>query len=344
MPRRRTGPRLITRSNKPFYFIRFIDHDGKQKERSTGTADSGEAEEVLEEFLKERRGVERPREHRRILIAEVLADYADFKSDNPASAERIAYAMIHLLEFWGEKTVDHINRETLKRYGQKAPRSPSTVRRELSVLRAALNHAAAMNRMLPFGKLELPSESPPRQRWLTRDEVAKLIWSARKEYRAKKQLSYFILIGVYTGARRGAIMDLEWSQIDLERRTIDFNVVGAERTNKRRAQIPIGRKLLGHLSRLKAMAGSDAQFVFHQKRDPTRRIISVVKGFRSASKRAGFTDVTPHTLRHTCASWMAQRGEKMIDASIYLNMTMQTLSKVYAHHDNKHITELADRF
>lgn len=67
--------------------------------------------------------------------------------------------MVHLLEFWGEKTVDHINRETLKRYGQKATRSPSTIRRELSVLRAALNHAAAMNRMLPFGKIELPSES-----------------------------------------------------------------------------------------------------------------------------------------------------------------------------------------
>lgn len=344
MPRRRTGPRLVTRTNKPFYFIRFIDHDGKQKERSTGTANSREAEEVLEEFLKERRGVGKPKEHRYVLIAEALADYADFKSDEPSAATRIAYAMVHLLNFWGEKTVDHINRETLKKYERKAPRSSSTVRRELSVLRAALNHAAAMNRMLPFGTMELPPESVPKQRWLTRDEVAKLIWSARQVSNSKKPLSYFILIGIYTGARRGAIMDLEWSQIDLEKRIIDFNKVGAGRTKKRRARIPIGRKLLGHLSRLKMASGSDAPFVFHQKRDKTRRIISVVKGFRVASKRAGFTDVTPHTLRHTCASWMAQRGEKMIDASIYLNMTMQTLSKVYAHHDNKHITELADRF
>ena len=344
MPRRRTGPRLITRPNKPFYFIRFIDHDGKQKERSTGTAVSAEAEEVLEDFLKERRGVGRPKEHRRILIADVLADYADFKSDEPSAATRIAYAMVHLLDFWDEKTVDHINREMLKKYRQISKRSPSTIRRELSVLRAALNHASAMNRMLPFGKLELPAESQPRKRWLTREETAKLLRAGRIEYRTKRPLSYFILIGVYTGARRGAIMELEWSQIDLQKRIIDFNKAGVDETNKRRAQIPIGRKLHGHLSRMKVTAGDDTPYVFHQKKDKNRRILSVVKGFRSAAKRAGFTDVTPHTLRHTCASWMAQRGEKMIDASVYLNMSMPTLSKVYAHHNNEHIKELADRF
>ena len=95
---------------------------------------------------------------------------------------------------------------------------------------------------------------------------------------------------------------------------------------------------------MKVTAGDETPYVFHQKRDKTRRIISVVKGFRVASKRAGFTDVTPHTLRHTCASWMAQRGEKLIDASVYLNMSMPTLSKVYAHHNDEHIKELADRF
>lgn len=80
--------------------------------------------------------------------------------------------------------------------------------------------------------------------------MARLIWSARQEYRTKKPLSYFILIGVYTGARRGAIMDLEWSQIDLDKRTMNFNKAEAGLTNKRRAQIPIGRKLHAHLSRL----------------------------------------------------------------------------------------------
>ena len=75
MPRRRTGPRLVTRRNKRFYLIRFIDTDGRQKEISAGTEDRSEAEEVLEEFLRERRGVGRPLEHRKVYIADTLVDY-----------------------------------------------------------------------------------------------------------------------------------------------------------------------------------------------------------------------------------------------------------------------------
>ena len=198
MPRRRTGPRLVTRRNKRFYLIRFIDTDGRQKEISAGTEDRSEAEEVLEEFLRERRGVGRPLEHRKVYIADTLVDYAEYQIDNPAAAERTAYAMTHLLDFWGEKTVDHINRETIKQYTARASRSRSTVRRELSTLRAAINHAVAMNRMMPYGKIELPSEGSPRTRWLTRNEAARLLWKARKEYRTKYNLQLFIVIGLYT--------------------------------------------------------------------------------------------------------------------------------------------------
>lgn len=344
MPRRRTGPRLITRRNKRYYLIRFIDTDGRQKEVSTGTEDHSEAEEILEEFLKERRGVGRPLDHRKVFIADVLADYGEYQVDNPSAAERTAYAMTHLLAYWGEKTIDHINRETIKHYVAKAPRSRSTVRRELSTLRAAINHAVAMNRMMPFGKIDLPPESSPRSRWLTRNEAALLLWEARREYRSRYNLQLFIVVGLYTGARRGAIMELEWSQIDFENRTLDFNKPGSVQNNKRRARIPIGRKLYGHLYRRWKQTGDVSTHVFHQKQHPSRPLLSVVKGFEKACKRAGLEGVVQHTLRHTCASWMAQRGEKMIDASNYLNMSMETLSRIYAHHHPEHIKDLADRF
>lgn len=344
MPRRRTGPRIVTRSNKRNYLIRFIDTDGRQKEVSTGTENRSEAEEVLEEFLRERRGVGRPSEHRRTYIADLLADYGEYQIDTPAAAERTAYAMTHLLKFWGERTVDHVNRETIKKYVASAARSQSTVRRELSTLRAAINHGVAMNRMMPFGKIELPAESNPRTRWLTKNEAAQLLWEARRDYRSKYNLQLFIIVGLYTGARRGAIMELEWSQIDFDNRTLDFNKLGTLKTNKRRARIPMGRKLHGHLYRRWQNAGGTSTHVFHQKTKPAKRVLSVVKGFKKACTRARFHDVVQHTLRHTCASWMAQRGEKMIDASNYLNMSMETLSRIYAHHHPEHIKDLADRF
>ena len=344
MPRRRTGPRIVTRRNKRNYIIRFIDTDGRQKEISTRTENRAEAEEVLEDFLKARRGIERPLEPRLVFITDILADYGDYHIDNPTAAQRIAYAMTHLLKYWGNRTVDHINRETIKRYVTGADRSRSTVRRELTVLRAAINHAVEMNRMIPFGKIQLPPESTPRTRWLTRSEAAKLLWEARREYRSKYNLQLFIVVGLYSGARRGAIMELEWSQINFENRTLDFNKPDAIITNKRRARIPLGRKLFGHLHRRWKNSGDVSTHVFHQKTRPRQPVLSVVKGFERACERANLNDVVQHTLRHTCASWMAQRGEKMIDASNYLNMSMETLSRIYAHHHPEHIKDLADRF
>jgi integrase len=344
MPRRRTGPRLVNRPNKPHFFIRYIDNDGKQKELSTGTSINQEAEEVLEEFLKARRGIGRPKEHRFVDVAGLLADYAEHISDNTSAAKRTAYAMVHLLAFWENKTVDHVNIETLKKYRISADRSVSTVRRELSVLRAAIGHAVAMNRIAPFGKIELPKGAPPRKRWLSRNEVARLIRTARLKYRTRYTLCLFILIAAYTGARKSAILELEWSQIDFENRVLDFNKPNTQETNKRRACIPIGRKLFGLLARRYKTSQGMSPFVFHQKQNKSRRVLEISKGFHSTAMLAGMPEVTPHTLRHTCASWMAQRGEKMIDASVYLNMSMETLSKVYSHHNNTHIKELADRF
>jgi integrase len=47
-------------------------------------------------------------------------------------------------------------------------------------------------------------------------------------------------------------------------------------------------------------------------------------------------DVTPHTLRHTAATWLMQNGADLWDAAGYLGMTVQTLERVYGHHRPDH--------
>ena len=59
----------------------------------------------------------------------------------------------------------------------------------------------------------------------------------------------------------------------------------------------------------------------------------VNKGFGSAVKGAGLgSDVTPHVLRHTTATWLMQRGADLWQAAGFLGMTVQMLEKVYGHH------------
>ena len=57
------------------------------------------------------------------------------------------------------------------------------------------------------------------------------------------------------------------------------------------------------------------------------------KGFAAAVQAAGLGgDVTPHILRHTCATWLMQSGVNLWDAAGFLGMTVQQLEQGYGHH------------
>ena len=150
-------------------------------------------------------------------------------------------------------------------------------------------------------------------------------------------LPLFILVGLYSGQRKSAVLGLRWSQVDYRRETIDFNAPGARRTNKRRSKIPIPAKLLGHLRRARKK-GTELGFVVN---DNGTRIKDVKKGFAGACRRAGLVGVTPHTLRHTCATWLMQAGVGIWEAAGFLGMSVETIQRVYAHHSPDYMKDAA---
>jgi integrase len=284
------------------------------------------------------------------LIAEVLNDYAEFMKPRKSASERLGYAMVHLLDYWEDKTVADINRETIQAYSlsakkkdSKEQRASSTIRRELICLRASINHAVAMSRVLPVTRFALPEDTAPRDRWLDKSEAVRLLNAARAEYRNRFTLTLFIVIALHSLQRMSAILELEWSQIDFRNRTIDFNKPGVARTKKRRALQPMAKTLYGHLKRRFEKYGDKSEYVFHQLHPPYNRVQSIAKGFRTACRRAKLRNVTPHTLRHTGITWAVQRGENRSDIAQYVNLSMETMDKVYSHHDPKKLRDLARR-
>jgi integrase len=62
-------------------------------------------------------------------------------------------------------------------------------------------------------------------------------------------------------------------------------------------------------------------------------IKSVKTGFKHAVKIAGlWGKVTPHTLRHTAATWLMQRGVPIWQAAGYLGMSAEMIERTYGHH------------
>ena len=195
------------------------------------------------------------------------------------------------------------------------------MRRELGVLRAAINYAHKNGRITRPVAVELPDRPEPRDRWLTRTEAARLIRAARTP-QARLYMPLFILIGLYTGRRKEAILSLRWPQVNLEAGTINFEVSGRRRTNKKRGIIPIPPRLLPHLRRARRR-GTDLGYVLHIDGE---RIGDIKKGFAAACERAGIAGASPHTLKHTAATWLMQPGTDPWQAAGFLSTSVETLT------------------
>ena len=326
MGRRNQGPRLRYLQERRTYYITWTVA-GRSRKRSTGTANREEAEKIFGEWLHVRGRKHGPSDPTEILVMDILADYATEKGPKVAAPRVLGCAIDAMAPYWEALTVAEVTEHTCNGYGDWRARSKNTMRRELAVLQAAINWAAKHNRLTRSVAVTLPAKPPSKTRWLTNEEAARLLRASRTK-KVRLYLPLFLLLGIYTGRRKAAILSLRWPQVDLDAGVIDFGKPGEAETNKRRGKVRISRKLVAHLRRARRR-GSDLGYVVH---DGGQKIGDIKKGFATACTRAGLEDVTPHTLRHTAATWLMQSGVRTWDAAGFLSMSEKTLIEVYGHH------------
>ena len=232
-------------------------------------------------------------------------------------------------------------------------------RRDLEDLRAAIGHHAAEGLHRGVVKVSLPRKGEPRDRWLTRSEAARLLWAcwrAREHQTARfgaakgekvsnnkrplRHLARFILIGLYSGTRASAIVTAspiaapDRSFVDLNRGIFYRLPQGQAATNKRQPPMPLPPRLLAHMHRWHERQLVSQYFVEFNGAP----VASVKTAFKSAVVLAGLTGkVSPHTLRHTAATWLMQNGADRWQAAGYLGMSVEMLEKVYGHHHPDHL-------
>ena len=349
MPRPNKGPSLKWIPKRRCFYIVWYE-GGRERLRSTGTVDGRQAEEALAEFLRERRRAERPdrpREPEELGLADVLDLYGEGHAPHAADPARIGYAIDALLPFWGTRTVAEVTKQSCRMYAASRvgkgdrPLAPATIRRELATLRAALNYSVQERRLTAAPFVLLPDKPEGKDRWLTRAEAARLLNAARTARAdVRLYLPLFIVIALYTGARKDAILSLRWHQVDLDGGRINFGGTGERVTAKRKAHIPIPARLLTFL-RLARRRGTKLGFVVHDGGVRIKDIGGAWDGdpghagqgsFGSACKRSGLADITPHTLRHTCGTWLAQRGVDLHKIGGWLGHSDARTTALYAHH------------
>jgi len=364
MPKLRRAPWIGREKGQPNYCIYWYDECSKRvKRRSSGTCDRIEAEKELGRFLIEKSYEAKASQQPiltpdKYLIATALRWYVQERGEELASASFTGRAVENLIKFFGPNcTVAHVTPQLAKRYVKErtrkvrfyknsdgetvrvkndAPLSTSTIKRELGILSTALNHAVAEGRLTSAPKIPLPPDAPNKTRYLEREEIELLLSNCIESH-----VKLFVLLAINTGARKGAILDLNWAQIDFNNKIIHLNPEWRQQTNKRRAIVPISEALMTALNdqrhELKklqeeaAAAGEPMQmcpYVISYRNGP---IANIKVGFRMACERAGLVGVTPHTLRHTAGSLMAIAGVDLFLIARLLGHSVQKTTELYAH-------------
>jgi integrase len=291
-----------------------------RKRASLGTKDSKAAEIRFAHFVIESRAQlpDSP------LVGDILDVYEKSRlanGSNTGETLRAPNALKHsvkaLKKQLGDLKPEHLNPDTMTKFARERGASNGTILRDVGVLRAALAHTIKKDQRPEIAN-PVPKPSG-RKRWLTRAEVYTLIPACHVPH-----LRLFVILGIHTGARSGALLELKWEQVDFEAGLVDL---GEGHGNKRRAIVPMNDDLRRALVAAKEMACTDYVVEYGG-----RQVGTIKNGFAAACRRAKIKDATPHVLRHTCATWLVMARITYEEIGKMLGDTKATIEKTYGHH------------
>ncbi|HDS1238692.1 TPA: site-specific integrase [Pluralibacter gergoviae] len=345
----------------------FYGPDGTRIRESLGTSDRRQAQELHDKRKAELWRVNRLDEKPDYTFSEACLRWLEEKADNRSIETSKSLMRFWLRHFRGVKlkeiteekiyaairksynrNVERIDKEReasgKQARGDKKPLSQASKARLLAMIKAILRAAEREWKWLdkaPVIKISQPKNK--RIRWLEFHEAQRLIDECHEP------LKSVVRFALATGLRRSNIINLEWQQIDMQRKVSWIN---PEDSKSNRA---IGVALNETACRvLREQIGNNNRFVFvHTKPAknrngetlPAKRKMRVDDNtaWYSALKRAGIDDFRFHDLRHTWASWLIQSG---VPLSILQEMGgWESIEMVrrYAHLAPNHLTEHASK-
>ncbi|WP_027190353.1 tyrosine-type recombinase/integrase [Fundidesulfovibrio putealis] len=230
------------------------------------------------------------------------------------------------------KAKDITRRDIVILMDEVRDRAPVTANRLLGVLARMFNFAAERGIIedSPATRIRRPSEAP-RVRVLNDDEL-RLFWHGLEEvdvYPATRLVLRMILL---TGQRPGEVTGMTWEEIDGDWWTIPANRMKGGQEHR----VPLTPLALEAIEEAKRYAGN-RPFVFASSQQAARSasitVHSLSRGVLRHRAEMGIHEhYTPHDLRRTCRTRLAEIGIDDVVAEKVLGHQLQGILKVYNRH------------
>lgn len=336
---------LTHKAKSPYYWVD-ITVKGKRIRESTGTTDREEAQRYHDQ-LKAKLWDD-PKEKLRYTWQQAVVKYInEATAEKKPSLRNDLHALRWADPYLGDKYLDEIDKAMIddltsarqKPYtkvyatGQIRECRPGidTVNRFLSTIRAVLYKARDEWEWIDRApKVKAIKGAVGRIRWITRYEADRLIALLPPHLAVMAEFS------LQTGLRRTNVTHLEWSQVDIQRKTAWVHPDQAK--NRKALAVPLSEKACLILIKQRDI---DPQWVFPFRGSPVHQ--TSTKAWRDALKKAKIENFCWHDLRHTWASWHVQNGTPL---QVLMELGGWSSIKMvlrYAHQSGEHLRAWVDR-
>lgn len=335
------------------WYIRFVDVDGRRKQRASHQPSKAEARRYLVEVearvARGLIGIPEPQPApEQLTVAELcerfLSEFSSPKIKDLARYRKAArYSLRPVLEVSGKLNAEQLTLAHLEQLRNRLSRRlrPNTVRAALAPLSAVLTWAVKQRLLAthPMRGLEMPRYEQSLE-YLSHDEVRRVLHEAeqRAQNGSESDFSLYIAISLalYCGLRRGEIFGLRWPEISVDARRLTV-ARSYERTPKsgKPRHIPISSELIPLLTEWRSRCPATVDRLVCPVRFQGRWQMAkkAAGGLIPIMEAAGVPRPSSpwHALRHTFASHFIMSGGNILTLQRLLGHADVQTTQIYAH-------------
>jgi integrase len=314
--------RLFQRENGIWY-VEF----GRGKKKSLRTRNKAEAVRLFNKLKREHLAGRLIvlKEGRKVLLSEFIPEYLDWARENlaPATYRKRVYVLKNFKEIVGDIYLQSFSARHMDEYVSQLLAtgiSRNTVNTHIRHIKASLTKAIEWELIkehpLKGYKLLRVQRRPPA--FLLPEQIEKVLQVIDNEFWA-----FVFKIFIYTGMRLSEVANLYWRDIDLRRGVITVR----KAKNYQARIIPIHPKLREGIEKRVPAVGKVVpyckDYIYHK-----------IKGYL---RKAGFSNMRVHDLRHTFASLMVMAGVDLKTVQELLGHQDYRTTEIYAHLAPNHL-------
>ncbi len=325
---------LTKRPGSPYYYIVYFV-DGKRTKKSTGSANRGEAEKYLKEFQSQPQHLEEAEKNIEIKISRFEKEYLSYLENNKSKhyIRSVNLSFNQFISQVNDLTLNQISIKTIDKFISAIySRSPYAARLYYATLKAAFTKAVNWEYLNenPFRKIKAPRLSRKNPVFISDIELNSIVSNTAEQY-----LKDLFFTAFYTGMRCGELLNMNWNWIDFNQNIITVKCSKSFTTKSKKERIiPMCANLRSMMFNKYSllMKLSPNEFVF--ARYPAIKLNEdyVSKKFKKVIRALGMNDdIHFHSLRHSFASLLVQRGVSLYVVKELLGHEDLSTTQIYSH-------------